>query len=798
MISRTPEWLRLTVVAFVALILFGLGGVVIWAALIPIPAINNFENRQVAQSTKIYDRTGNTVLYDVHGTVRRTVVPLDEIAPNVRNATVAIEDASFYTNAGFRPLAFMRAVWVDFRSGSYKEGGSTITQQVVKNALLTPNKTIARKLEEIILAMRLTKKYSKDQILNTYLNESPYGGTIYGVQEASQYFFGVDAKNLDLAQSAYLAAIPQAPTYYSPYGSNRKALDARKNLVLQRMKDNNFITKAEYDSAVKEKVQFKSETTSGIKAPHFVFYIQQYLEDKYGVDMVNSGGLRVITTLDYDLQQKAEASVAKYADQMHKDFNASNEGMVAIEPASGQILAMIGSRDYFNDEVQGKVNVTLAQRQPGSSFKPFVYATAFEKGYTPDTTVFDLQTQFSTACSPQDVANDEPPCYSPSNYDGQFRGPIKLRNALAISENIPAVKTLYLAGIKDSIKTAQNLGITSLGDPSRYGLTLVLGGGEVSLLEMTGAYAVFANDGVKNPPTGILRVEDASGNILESYQPQPTRVLEPQIARLVNDVLSDESARAPEFGSHGVLYYEGANVADKTGTTNDSRDAWVIGYTPGISIGAWAGNNDNSPMVKKIAAFIVAPMWHDFMAYAIQKYPATTDFVPPAPETTQLPSVLTGNWNTDSSKGIHDILYWVQKENPRAGAPANPWSDPQFSYWDYPVQLWAANNGTPVTSSPTAPSAPTSTGGGFQITSPAAGTIVSSMRPIVMTAQDGSAKLVAVTYYVNGALAGRSTTAPFSVSVLPQSFGPAQIRAVGQLASGGFVEQTINVTVTIQ
>lgn len=804
---KTPEWVKLSALGIFSLIFFGLGGVIIWASLVPIPAIDSFQNRQVAQSTKIYDRTGAVVLYDVHGQVRRTSVILDQISPYIQNATIAIEDDTFYSNPGVNASSLVRATLADLLSGGYAQGGSTITQQVVKNALLTQSKTIPRKIEEIILALRLTQVYSKQQILNTYLNESPYGGNIYGVQEAAQYYFGVDAKDVDLAQAAYLAALPQAPTYFSPYGNNRSALDDRKNLILDRMLSLSLISQSEHDVAQKEQVQFRSETTAGIKAPHFVFYIEQYLEQKYGVDAVQNGGLKVITTLDWDLQQKAESVVSAHADEMQTDFNASNEGMVAIDPTSGQILAMVGSRDYFNSAIQGAVNVTLANRQPGSTFKPFVYATAFEKGYTPDTVLFDVPTQFSTSCSPQDTGNSNPPCFAPVNYDGKFKGPMTMRNAIAQSENIPSVKVEWLAGIADSIKTAQDMGITTLGDPSQYGLTLVLGGGETNLLEMTGAYSVFANDGVKNPPTGILQVQDLSGNILESYSPQPQRVLDPQIARLINDILSDDNARAPDFGVHGTLWFSNANVADKTGTTNDSRDAWIIGYTPGIAVGAWAGNNDNSPMVKKIAAFIVAPMWHDFMAYATQKYPAANDFVPPAPDPQQasLPPVLNGNWNTDPSQGIHSILYWVQRDSPRAGKPANPASDPQFPYWEAAAQQWVAQGeyqtpGTGVSSSPSSvsgiPANTSPSGGGFFISTPTAGTIVTSQRPLIISVQNNTGETItSVSYFIDGQVVGSSIVAPYAISIVPVTHGPAQLQALARLQSGGTLTQTISFTI---
>jgi penicillin-binding protein 1C len=801
---RVPPWVELSLITIVAVIFLALGAAILWATLSPIPPINNFENRQVAQSTKIYDRTGNIVLYDVHGNVRRTSVPLDAISPYIQKATVATEDDTFYTNAGFRPLSFLRATFVDLFSGSYEQGGSTITQQVVKNALLTQDKTILRKIEEIILALRLTKVYSKDQILNTYLNEASYGGTIYGVQEASQYFFGVDAKDVDLAQGAYLAALPQAPTYFSPYGNHKAALDTRKNFVLSRMRDLGFITPDEYTQASQEQVQFRDEAEAGIKAPHFVFYIREYLEQKYGTDVVDQQGLHVITTLDYDLQQKAEATVSKWAPQMMTNFNASNEGVVAIDPKSGQILAMVGSKDYFDDSIDGQVNVALANRQPGSSFKPFVYATALEKGYTPDTVVFDLPTQFSTACAISDNTNDTPPCYSPSNFDGNFKGPMTLRNAIAQSENVPSVKVLYLAGIAASLKTASDLGITTLGNAAQYGLTLVLGGGEVNLLEMTGAYSVFANDGLRNPPTGILQVTDSSGNVLESYEPQPQQVLDPQIARQINDILSDNVARTPEFGAESPLQFDGYDVADKTGTTNDFRDVWVLGYTPSIAVGAWAGNNDNTPMAKKIAAFIIAPMWHEFMLEALQKYSSTSDTFPaPSPDATvaTLPPVLTGNWNTNPALGVHDILYWVNKNDPRTLAPGNPSGDVQSAYWDYPVAIWAQQNpqlnvgAAGTTASPTGVPTQNAAPAGFRITSPQAGGSTPFGVTMTLAASTaGTDPVSSISYYINGQLVG-TVGAPYSLAYKPENRGTMTLRAVATHPDGTSEEQSVTFTV---
>ena len=782
---------------FVAFALVMCAGVfTAWAIVVSIPSVDNIQNRVVGQSTKIYDRTGNVLLYDVHGTMRRTEVPLDQISPNLRNATVAIEDATFYSHHGFRPLSFLRAILANVVSRGYAQGGSTITQQVVKNTLLTQDKTIIRKLKEIVLAMKLEKVATKDQILNIYLNETGYGGTIYGVEEASQYFFGKDAKDLDLAESAYMAALPQAPTRYSPHGNHRSELEARKNLVLSRMKDLNYISTDDYNSAAGEQVTFQPQSEGGIKAPHFVFYIREYLEQKYGADVVANEGLHVVTTLDYDLQQKAEATVTKFGPNMLKNFNASNEGIVAVDPKTGQVLAMVGSRDYFNNDIDGQVNVTLSHRQPGSSFKPFVYATAFEKGYTPDTVVFDVQTQFSTACSPQDVTNDTPPCYSPSNYDNAFHGPMKLRDAIAQSMNIPSVKTLYLAGIQDSIQTAVDLGITTLADAGHYGLTLVLGGGEVTLLEMTGAYSVFANDGVKNPPTGILRVEDGHGNTLEEYKQNATQVLDPQIARQVNSILSDNVARTPEFGADSPLYFHGYNVADKTGTTNDFRDVWVLGYTPGMAVGAWAGNNDNSPMQKKIAAFIIAPMWHEFFAYALSKYPSD-DFVPssPDPDYASLPPVLKGEWNTNPALGIHDILFWIDKNNPRSGT-GNSQTDSQFSYWDYAVSLWAQQQVASSTSmfSGSIPGAgggaPTSAG--FAIAAPPQGSVIPHGQSFqALVSANATLGIKSVAYYLNNTFVGISNQPPYVVAIQPSLTGAVLFKAIADTNMGQLQASTM-------
>jgi 1A family penicillin-binding protein len=689
------------------IILFSL--LLIWVSTFRIPSLDTIEERKIGQSTKIYDSTGKILLYDVYQNAKRTAVPFEEISSYIKEAVVSIEDKDFYTHKGFKPTSFIRAVVVNTLSAEFAQGGSTITQQVVKNSILVGDKTITRKLKEIALSLKLERVISKDQILSMYLNENPYGGTVYGVEEASQVFFGKSSREVTLAEAAYLASIPQRPSYLSPYGFHKDELDNRKNLVLKEMLEDGKITGDEYESAKNEKVVFQPKSNFGIKAPHFVMFVKEYLENKYGKDVIEQGGLRVTTTLNYDLQAKAEQIALKYATINTKNFNGTNDAFVAIDPRTGGILTMVGSRNYFDKEIDGNFNVTTAKRQPGSTFKPFVYAQALIKGYTPETVLFDLKTQFSTKC-PKENLTSENGCYSPNNYDDNFRGPMTMREALAQSINVPAVKTLYLAGITESINLAKNLGITSLGDANLYGLTLVLGGGEVSLLEMTSAYGVFANEGIRNPYISILKVEDNKGNVLEEVKPRPINVLDPEIARNISDMLTDNVARTPLYGANSIIYFGGRDVAVKTGTTNDYRDAWTIGYTPNVVVGTWAGNNDNSPMAKKVSGLIVAPMWREFMDEVLKVTPQENFIKPIKEDSYDLKPVLRGKWQGGISNitnngvdynsiqevlsgGVHTILYWLDKDNPRGNNEVIPESDPQFERWEYPVSLWAQSRG---------------------------------------------------------------------------------------------------------
>ncbi|MCA9362577.1 penicillin-binding protein, partial [Candidatus Kaiserbacteria bacterium] len=457
----TKNWkemlIDLLIFGFAAFIILG-ATILVWISTLEIPDLSAFEERRVLQSTKIFDRTGEVLLYDLHQDVRRTIIPFEEMSRHIKNATVAIEDDQFYNHIGIDFMAIIRAAVSNFSQGNLLggQGGSTITQQVIKNSVLDRDKKLSRKVKEAILSIKLERVLEKEDILEIYLNESPYGGTIYGIEEASRAFFNKGASEITLAEAAYLAAIPQAPTYYSPYGSNRAALDTRQQLVLDRMRLNGFITTDEYDAAMIEEVEFQPQAVTGIRAPHFVMYVVEQLAERYGEEAMAEQGLRIITTLDWELQKEAERIVAQKAASNTERFNASNAGLVATDPKSGDLLVMVGSKDYFSEDIDGNFNVTLAKRQPGSSIKPFVYANAFRKGYLPATVLFDVATQFSPQCDPWDPSS-ESPCYAPQNYNFKFVGPISMRNALAQSLNIPAVKTLYLAGLKDTLKFAADM-----------------------------------------------------------------------------------------------------------------------------------------------------------------------------------------------------------------------------------------------------------------------------------------------------------------------------------------------------
>lgn len=706
-----------------------LGLMIIWVSTFKIPTLDDFRERKTTQSTKIYDRTGEVLLYDIFQDQKRTIVTFDKISPYIKEATMAIEDQDFYTHNGIKPTAFLRAILVNLTSLSYSQGGSTITQQVIKKTVLSDDKTATRKIKEWILALRLEKMLSKDEIFELYLNEIPYGGNYYGVEEASQAYFGKKALDVTIAEAAYLAALPQAPSFYSPYGTHKKDLDDRKNVVLSEMKQMGYINEEEYVAAKDEVVVFLPKEEKGIKAPHFMMFVKEYLVKKYGEEVLENGGLRVTTTINYELQKKAEEIALKYALINEKTVKGKNDGFVVIDPKTGEILTMVGSRNYFDKEIDGQYNIATAKRQPGSTFKPFIYAEAFNRGYTPETVLFNTETQFSTACQVESMSSN-PPCYSPKNYNAKYTGPMALRDALAASVNVPAVKLLYLVGVQNAINLARSMGITTLTNANQYGLTLVLGGGEVSLLDMTSAYGVFANDGVRNPYTAIVKIEDNKGVVLEELSLKPTSVLNPESARRISSILSDNVARAPLFGSNSLVYFGGRDVAAKTGTTNDNKDGWLVGYTPTVVVGAWAGNNENTPMVG-MSGTIIAPMWRALMDEALKTVPNESFIDPIVEDSYDIKPILRGKWqggistvsqttpvvpaqfnpfaqttpeqnnsllpyesvSENLSGGIHSILHWVDKENPRGPIPTNPASDPQYKYWEYSVQKWLQANG---------------------------------------------------------------------------------------------------------
>ncbi|HLC44940.1 MAG TPA: penicillin-binding protein [Patescibacteria group bacterium] len=614
-LKRSLRWLRagstlkmiikLAAIAAACVFLIGLSAFAYYSKDLPDP--DKLTNRVIPESTKIYDRNGE-LLYDIHGEAQRTLISFDDMPQGIKQATIAIEDKDFYRHSGISIGRILYSAAFDVLTFSKSQGASTITQQLVRNALLSREKSIARKIKEIVLALEIERKYTKDEILKLYLNEIPYGSTVYGIQAAAQSFFNKNAKDLTLAESAYLAALPQSPTLLSPYGPNRDKLEDRKNTVLKLMEDQGFINHEQREAAKNEKVSF-SAVKNSIKAPHFVLYIEEQLAERYGENTLQEGGLLVTTSLDMKLQRSAEEAIAENIEHNETRYGAKNASLVAIDPKTGQILAMVGSRDFFDNTNDGQVNVALRPRQPGSSFKPYVYATAFKQGLSPATMLMDVITNFGS------FGGEE---YVPQNYTGKNHGPVSIRQALAGSLNVPAVKTILLVGVKPSIDTAHDLGITTLQDESRYGPSLVLGGGEVRLIDHVAAFGVFANSGTRMPLVPILKVADSHNNTLEEYQEKAgQQVLDPQIAYLITSILSDNNARTFIFGAKNYLTLPDRPVAAKTGTTQEFRDAWTIGYTPQIATGVWVGNNDNSAMKSGAdGSAVAAPIWNSFMKKA--------------------------------------------------------------------------------------------------------------------------------------------------------------------------------------
>ncbi len=682
------------------LLLVAAGTVLWWSRDLPDPS--NIQEGTVHESTKIYDSTGKHLLYEI-GEAKRTYVKLPDMSQYIVKATLAAEDDQFYNHGGIALTGLLRGIILKPLSGQRAQGGSTITQQLIKNSILSPERTIQRKVKEAVLALELEQRFSKDEILEMYLNAIPYGSRSYGVEAASQTFFGASSKDLTIAQSAALAALVQAPTRYSPYGSHLDDLKNRQHYIIGRMVDLKMITKEEGDAAKNEKLAFQA-ASENIQAPHFVFYIKELLDQEYGERVVEQGGLKIITSLDMRLQLIAEETLKNSKDRL-KAGGAENGSLVAINPKTGDVLAMVGSVDYFSKEIDGNVNIAVRNRSPGSSIKPFIYTAAFQKGYRPDTILVDALTDFGQG-------------YTPKNYDLKEHGPVSMRTALDNSYNIPAVKTLYLAGVKNTVDLAQKMGLTTLTDPDRYGLSLALGGGDVRLLDMAGAFGIFANEGTKVPSRAILKVEHSNEVLFDaSKNPvQGTQALDPQIARTLTNVLADNNARAATFGARSPLQLGVRPVAAKTGTSQDFRDGWTYGYTPSLVTGVWTGNNDNSPMKNNSDGVVTAgPIWNTFMRKALEGTPieqfTNPEVVEPSPNgiiNGNIPEV-KGKWVEETQtlytldcpidagqirtfKELHDILFYIRKADPNGQPPAQAEADPQFIHWESGVSAWIAKH----------------------------------------------------------------------------------------------------------
>ncbi len=572
-------------------------------------------NLETEETTKIFDRTGEHLLYAISGQQRRITIPFTEMPETAKQAFVALEDRNFYKHQGLDFRGIARSVYYDVLRRTNRYGGSTITQQLVKNAIIQSNKKhFDRKIREVILSIELEAMFTKDQILSLYLNEIPFGGQTYGIEAASQTYFGKKAKDLTLDESATLAAMVQRPSYFSPYGSHTDELVERRNYALGQMVKEGYIKEDQAKEAQTKKLTVIPRKDT-ILAPHFVMYVRDQIAEKYG-DEIFSKGLTVTTSLDVEQQKIAEAAVADGAAQNKQKYNINNAALVSLNPKTGEVLAMVGSADYFNSDINGQFNVITAKRQPGSAFKPLVYATALKQKLNPASIFYDLKTGFNG--------------YEPNNFDGRFRGPVTMREALGQSLNIPAVKTLALVGIREALKTAADLGITTLDKPDSYGLSLVLGAAEVRPIELAQAYGVFANGGVRQDVASVLKIQDRSGKVLEEFKPNDRRkeAINPQVAYLMSNMLSDQVAKAPVFGS--LLSFGGRDVASKTGTTNgvtngvnDVRDAWTVGYVPSLAVAVWTGNSDHSPLGKGVlAANAAVPIFRSYMSNALKSIPA--------------------------------------------------------------------------------------------------------------------------------------------------------------------------------
>lgn len=808
----------LGVLSLIGLVVGFLGLAVLFAWVSrDLPDPNRLLDRQTQATTKIWDRTGTHLLYEIHGSEKRTVVQLQDVSRYAVSAAIASEDRNFYQHHGVELQSFLRAIFDRIFLGKRLRGTSTITQQVVKNVILSSERSLSRKAKELILAFEIERKFTKSQILQIYFNETPYGSTAYGVESAAYMYFGKSAKDLGPGEGALLAAIVPAPTRLSPYGSNKEELLWRWRHILDTEHDMGGLTDEEWAAAKNEDILSHVQARiENITAPHFVLYVKELLAEQYGERTVEEGGLNVVTTLDYDKQMAAEQAVKDGMDVVKK-YGGTNAALVAEDARTGQVLAMVGSADYFDTENDGNVNVAIRSRQPGSSFKPIVYAAAFEKGYTPSTVVFDVNTKFPT---------DTGTPYEPHDYDMGERGPITLKKALGGSLNIPAVKTLYLIGLDRALDFADSLGYTTLHDRSRFGLSLVLGGAEVKLVEHVAAYGAFATEGTYRAPSYILSVKDPSGKTLREWRDAPKEsVMGVETARNINDILSDNENRAYVFGEKNYLTLPDRPVAAKTGTTNNFVDAWTVGYTPGLAAGVWTGNDDNSVMKKGAdGSKVAAPIWQSFMKAALKDTPIEA-FTPPQPIVTGKP-VLDGQAGEirvkiDTFSGklatadtpptaieervyrqAHDILQYVDKDDPRGPYPADPGIDPQFAPWEAGVADWAARNGWITTEAPPTEIDDVHTGADAPTVSflmPADNASISSRDFIARVQPGGPRGVKRVDFTLDGAPIGTATGYPWETRLtLPLTYGRGfytlRATAYDDIETSGAQDVTINVT----
>lgn len=698
--------------AFLLFLIFLVGGALFSLAAFAwvsrdLPNPNALLTRDVAQSTKIYDRTGEHLLYEIHGSKNRTLVKLEDIPDLVKQATLSVEDQQFYNHKGFNPVRVVKGlVWGMITKGR-PQGGSTITQQLVKNAILTNERSITRKIKELILSIAIEQRFTKDQILQLYLNEIPYGSTNYGVEAASGAYFGKTVKDLTLAEAATLAALPKAP---STYLNNPNKLDARRDVVLKLMFEEGYITEEEKITAQAETVTMRQDAlvedgAQETSALHFVFYIKELLIEQYGLDerKVEEGGLKVTTTLDYDKQLAAEQAIKNGIAAKGDAYRFHDGALVSLDPKTGQVLAMVGSPDYFNEEIDGAVNMAVAPIQPGSSFKPIAYAAGFLAGYTPNTILYDVVTTFKTEVSD----------YTPYNYHAEMEaGPVTIRKALQGSLNIPAVKMVMLVGLDRIFDFSELLGYTTFADRAKFGPSIVLGGGEVKLIEHAAAYGAFANDGILQKTSAVLKVEDADKNTIYEWKADPgKRVMEEGIARQINNVLSDNAARAYIFGASNHLTLSDRPVAAKTGTTNDNHAALTVGYTPSLVAGVWVGNADYSAMMAGADGSVVAaPIWKEYMQKALSGTTAENFIAPEIPMTGKaildgtIPSTTvvidksTGKLATDqtpesmkenlSCGEYHSELYYINPADPRGAEPGDQPDNAQYVSWEAGIKTW--------------------------------------------------------------------------------------------------------------